>query len=206
MPGDVDPVSAQDTDMIKWIKKAEHELFRKRIFALKDIECYHPEKMVNHTFFTIDTYDWINVVARTDDGRFVMVRQHRLGTDEITLETPGGIIEGNETPRDTALRELREETGYEAAEIHLLKKLSANPAILNNYIHFYYAAGCRRIHAQDLDLSEDIEAVSFTRDEIMEMISSGAINHSVVITALYLYFLSPWSGLADRSGGLSPLT
>lgn len=192
--------------MIKWIKKSEHELFRKRIFALKDIECYHPDKDVTHTFFTIDTHDWINVIARTEDDRYVMVRQHRLGTDEITLETPGGLIEGDESPRDTALRELREESGYEAAEIHLLKKLSANPAILNNYIYFYYATGCRRLHDQELDLSEDIEVATYTRDEIMEMISTGVINHSVIITAFYLFFLSPWSGLVDRAGGLAPLT
>ncbi len=191
--------------MRKWIKKSERELFRKRIFALKDIECYHPEKDVNHAFFTIDTRDWINVVARTDDDRFVMVRQHRLGTDEITLETPGGLIEGDEPPRDTALRELREESGYIAAEIHLMKKLSANPAILNNYIYFYYAAGCRRIHDQNLDPCEDIEVVTYTRGEIMDMIANGEINHSVIITAFYLFFLSPWSGLVDRAGGLAPL-
>jgi ADP-ribose pyrophosphatase len=183
--------------MNKWIIKSENELFRKRIFAIKDMVCHHPDKDVTHRFFTLTSPDWINIVAVTDDGRIIMVRQHRLGTDEITLETPGGLCEDNELPEDTARRELREETGYEAGEIHLLKKLTNNPAIFNNYIYYYFAANCKEIHDQDLDPAEDIEVVTCSRDEIMDMISHGQINHTIIVSALYLYFLSEWSGLVD---------
>ncbi|MBP7737257.1 MAG: NUDIX hydrolase [Spirochaetes bacterium] len=183
--------------MNKWIIKSENELFRKRIFAMRDLECHHPDKDVTHRFFTLTSPDWINIVATTEDGQFIMVRQHRLGTDEITLETPGGLVEGDESPEETALRELREETGYEAGEIHLLKKLTNNPAIFNNYIYFYYAANCKKVHEQDLDAAEDIEVVTCSRDEIMDMINHGPINHTIIVSALYLYFLSEWSGLVD---------
>lgn len=164
---------------------------------MKDLECHHPDKDVTHRFFTLTSPDWINIVATTEDGRFIMVRQHRLGTDEITLETPGGLVEGNESPEETALRELREETGYEAGEIHLLKKLTNNPAIFNNYIYYYYAANCKKVHEQDLDAAEDIEVVTCSRDEIMDMINHGPITHTIIVSALYLYFLSEWSGLVD---------
>ena len=97
--------------MDKWIRKSEQELFRRRIFSVKDVECYHPAKKVTHKFFTLQSPDWINVVAETVDHRFIMVRQHRLGTDEITLETPGGIVEEGESAETSALRELLEETG-----------------------------------------------------------------------------------------------
>jgi ADP-ribose pyrophosphatase len=183
--------------MNKWTIQSEKELFRKRIFAIKNMVCYHPDKDVTHQFFTLTSPDWINIVAVTDDGKIIMVRQHRLGTDEITLETPGGLVEGNESPEETAQRELREETGYVAGEMHLLKKLTNNPAIFNNYIYFYYAANCKKIHEQDLDAAEDIEVVTFSRDEIMDMISHGSINHTIIVSALYLYFLSKWSSLVD---------
>jgi 8-oxo-dGTP pyrophosphatase MutT (NUDIX family) len=191
--------------MNKWIKKSEKELFRRRIFSAKDVECYHPDKNVTHRFFTFNTPDWINVVAITEDGRFIMVKQHRMGTDEITLETPGGIIEPGESPHVTARRELKEETGYEAGEIHLLKKLSVNPAIFNNYIHFYYAGSCKKTHDQDLDTAEDIEVITVTRDQIMEMINDGRINETIIIAAFYLYFISEWSGLVDEDQYLHKL-
>jgi ADP-ribose diphosphatase len=191
--------------MNKWIIKSEQELFRRRIFAVKDIECYHPDKNVTHRFFTLNTPDWINVVAVTEEGTFIMVKQHRLGTDEFTLETPGGLIEEGEPPEETARRELREETGYEAGEIHLLKKLSVNPAIFNNYIYFYYAGNCKKIHEQELDSAEDIEVLTVNHDQIMEMINGGLINQTIIVASFYLYFLSEWSGLVDKNQYLHKL-
>lgn len=191
--------------MIKWTKQSEREVLTRRIFAVKDIVCYHPVKKINHDFFSLETLDWINVVSITEEGTFILVKQHRLGTDEITIETPGGLVEGSELPEATAARELREETGYEAGEIHLIKKLAVNPAILNNYIYIYYAAKCKKMHEQNLDLAEDIEVLTVTRDEIAEMIRNGTINHSIVTTAFFLYFLSPWSGLVEKDTFLSKL-
>ncbi|MCP4136032.1 MAG: NUDIX hydrolase [bacterium] len=176
--------------MEKWITKNKKQVFHKRIFTLNDLECYHPGKSVSHNFFILDTNDWINVVALTEEGHFIMVKQHRLGTDSITIETPGGVIESDESAQNTALRELLEETGYEPEEIFLLKKLSANPAIMNNYIHFYFASGCKKKSEQNLDHAEDIDIVTFPADEIISMIKKGSIEHSIVITALSLYFMS----------------
>lgn len=191
--------------MNRWVIKSNEELFRRRIFSVKDMECYHPDKDITHRFFTLTTPDWINIVAVTEDDKFIMVRQHRLGTNEITLETPGGLVEDGETPEETALRELREETGYEAGEIHLLKKLTVNPAIFNNNIYFFFAGKCRRIHDQDLDPAEDIEVLTFSRDEIMGMINNGPVNHTIIVAAYYLYFLSEWSGLVETGSPLAAL-
>ncbi len=176
--------------MKKWITESQDELYKGRIFSLYDNRCYHPVKRVEHNFYVLKTYDWINVVALTEANEIILVKQHRLGTDELTLETPGGIIEKNETPEDTALRELEEETGYKSEKIILLKKLSANPAILNNYIYFYLALGCKQLSHQILDSAEDIEIQVCSMAELKAMINSGAIDHSIVITALSLYFLS----------------
>ena len=178
--------------MKKWNKKKLKEIYEGRIFSLKQQECFHPKLQVEHDFFILETYDWINVVATTEDNKIIFVKQHRLGTDEITLETPGGIIEKNEDAFDTAKRELLEETGYSSNEIILLKKLSVNPAILNNYIHFYYAPNCKKVSEQQLDLAEDIEVLLYKQNEVIEMIQSGTINHSIIITALSLFFLSPY--------------
>jgi ADP-ribose pyrophosphatase len=64
------------------------------------------------TFFVLDAPNWINVIAITTDGKFILVEQFRHGTERNELEIVGGLVDRNEDPRDAALRELREETGY----------------------------------------------------------------------------------------------
>ncbi len=179
--------------MIKWEKRQTKSLVKTNIFEIQTTECFHPEKKVSHNFNTIRSSDWINVVAETTEGKIIMVKQHRLGTDEITIETPAGLIEKNEAPETAALRELQEETGHRAEEIFLLKKLSANPAILSNHIWFYFAKGCTKTSSQNLDKAEDIEIAEYSRDEIITMIQDGRINHSIIVTALSLYFMSEFN-------------
>ncbi|PKL39539.1 MAG: NTP pyrophosphohydrolase [Spirochaetae bacterium HGW-Spirochaetae-1] len=174
--------------MKKWIQKQSSELIARRVFTLRDIDCHHPEKDIHHTFFRLETLDWINVIAVTGDNRFIMVKQHRLGNDEITIETTGGLIDHGEDPLEAARRELREETGYSPARMTLLKKLAVNPAIMDNYIYYYLADGCVRVSDQDLDKEEDIEVLTYSRDEIRSMMHNGEIDHALVITGLLLFF------------------
>ena len=176
--------------MVKWIIKNKNIIYENNVFSLIKNICYHKLFKREHNFFTLNTRDWINIVALTDDNKFIMVKQHRLGTDEITIETPGGLTESAETPDDTASRELLEETGYSCKNIYLLKKLSVNPAILNNYIYFYFAPHCIKTAEQNLDEAEDIEIMLLTKNDIDTMIENGEINHSIIVTAFYLYFNS----------------
>ena len=76
--------------------------------------------------------DWCNVVTETADGQLVLVWQYRHGTDELSLEVPGGVIDPGEEPIDAARRELKEETGYEAESFELLSVVQPNPALQNN--------------------------------------------------------------------------
>lgn len=174
--------------MKKWEILDRANLISTGVFSIQKLQCRHPVKNIEHPFYVLNTPDWINVVALTDDDRFIMVRQHRLGTDECTLETPAGLINTGEEPLAAAIRELREETGYTAGNIVLLKRLSANPAILNNYIYFYLATGCKKTNAQDLDAAEDIGVELYERDLIPALIENATINHTIIVAAFSLYF------------------
>ena len=174
--------------MSNWIVEKRTSIFRTGIFELESLNCRHPEKPDSHTFFILNSPDWINVVAVDEEGRFITVNQHRLGTGECTIETPAGLIEPGEAPETAACRELLEETGYVPGELRLMKRLSANPAIMNNHIYFFRATGCRKAASQDLDAAEDIEVQLLTRDEIQAMLDGGEINHSIIVTALMLFF------------------
>ena len=57
----------------------------------------------------IETNDWVNVLAMTPKQEIILVRQFRYGTEEYSLEPPGGVIEKGEDPIVAGQRELLEE-------------------------------------------------------------------------------------------------
>jgi hypothetical protein len=77
----------------------------------------------------------------------------------------------------------------------LMKKLSANPAIMSNHIYFFLALDSHKIANQSLDHAEDIEVISVTQEKAIEMVSKGIIDHTIIVAALSLFFLSPYSSI-----------
>lgn len=132
----------------------------------------------------LDTADWVNVVALTEEQRLVVVRQYRFGTREVTLEIPGGVIDPGERPEAAAVRELREETGFTAPRWSLLGVVEPNPAFQNNRCHHFLAEGAQRTHELELDPGEDIAVDTLPLEEARELVQRGVIRHSLVITAL----------------------
>ena len=53
-------------------------------------------------FFVFGCPDWCNVVAVTEEGKVVLVWQYRFGTDAMSLEVPGGVIDPGESPESAA--------------------------------------------------------------------------------------------------------
>ena len=78
--------------MERWVIKSEKNIFSSSVFTLKELRCAHPEKEDEFEFFILNSPDWINVVAVTENNEIIFVRQHRLGTDEYTYETPAGLM------------------------------------------------------------------------------------------------------------------
>jgi len=118
----------------------------------------------------------------------VLVWQYRFGTDALSLEIPGGVIDPGEAPEDAARRELREETGYEAEQLDLLLAIEPNPAIQNNRCFTFLAQGARPTGATDFDHQEELETALLPADRIADLLDGGQVTHSLVQSALETYW------------------
>lgn len=118
------------------------------------------------TYYTLRSPDWGNVLALTEDGRAVMVRQYRHGSEAVSLEFPGGVLEAGESPIDGAAREFREETGWTFDSIEAIGNANPNPAMMMNRVHFFVAHGARPGGAQELDRNEVIDVELVLLDDL----------------------------------------
>lgn len=115
------------------------------------------------------------IVPMLDDGRIILINQNRFLRDKISTEFVCGGITGNETPQMAAVRELLEETGYEAEEYTKVGVFDALNGLFKDTCHIFLAAGLQQIKKQKLDNTEDIEVIYRRPDEFEDMIKRGEI-------------------------------
>ena len=178
----------------RWEKLASKTLASTRVFELQSTRFRHPVRAVERDFVVIRPPDWVNILALTPDHRLVLVTQFRFGLDGFSLEIPGGMMEAGEEPLATAVRELREETGFAGASARLLGSVHPNPAIQSNRCHFVLVEQAVASAAQEWDTDEEIEVTTLPVDEVLALARAGGITHGLVLDALF-YFEPVWRKL-----------
>lgn len=170
-----------------WKKLSETLLQKTKIFDLYAQRMRFPDGKTEADFFFIKCPAWTNVVALTDSGEIVLVKQFRHGIQEFCLETPGGLVdEGEDDILLAAQRELEEETGYVAREILPLGEVFPNPAMLNNRCTYFLALGVQKTKPQELEATEDISVEVLPLSQVRTMIENGNLKHSLLYTGLLL--------------------
>jgi 8-oxo-dGTP pyrophosphatase MutT (NUDIX family) len=175
---------------LTWKEVSRKRAYKTPIFDLFKIE-RESSTGKRGSFVILESPDWVNVIPITADeeGRecFLMVRQYRQGGQCLTLEFPGGLIDPGETPEQAAVRELREETGYEAEKIFLAGRINPNPAFMSNCCSTYIAQGLRRTSEQDLDENELVDYELVPVDDLVRDMGTGEHTHAIMVVALFWY-------------------
>ena len=173
-----------------WRRVGTRPLGDFKIFTLRSDRVLSPRTQQEHEVYVIDCVNWVNVIAVTPDQQLVMVVQYRHGSNTVELEIPGGLMDPHETdPVATAVRELREETGYAGENARLLGRVHSNPAILSNVTYTVLIENCRLQHGVEFDHGEDLETRLVPVAEIPKLVADEKIGHSLVIVALYHFDL-----------------
>lgn len=172
-----------DRHPLAWAPTTRDPVVDFHVFKVSRRRARHPRTGEERTFSVIESADWVNIVALTAAGDVVLIEQYRHGTETVTLEIPGGLVEPRESALDAARRELREETGYTAPTWRHLGFVEPNPAIQTNRCDTFLALGAARTDGVDFDPGEVIEVALRPLSAVPELLRSGAITHALVVAA-----------------------
>ena len=111
----------------------------------------------------------VGIVAITDDNKVVLVKQFRKPIEKPIFEIPAGKLEKNESPKECAERELKEETGYSAKNIKLIHKFFTSAGFSNEIMFVYLATGLTP-GENNLDADEFLDVYEIELEEAYNMV------------------------------------
>ena len=184
-------------DPLEWEEVTCEHILQDEWIDIRRSKYKFPDGSVFEPYYSYSRRDYVVIVATDEDGNYICVRQYRQGIRQVTCEFVAGGIErsdgreyggegGAEDAMAAAKRELMEESGYESSEWRHLLTIPSNATIADNYAYLYEAKNCRKVSGQDLDVTEFVEVVKHTEDEIEDMIREGKFQQAMHVAAYLL--------------------
>ncbi|SCV42199.1 ADP-ribose pyrophosphatase [Bacillus subtilis] len=115
----------------------------------------------------------VAILAVTDEGKIIMVKQFRKPLERTIVEIPAGKLEKGEEPEYTALRELEEETGYTAKKLTKITAFYTSPGFADEIVHVFLAEELSVLEEKrELDEDEFVEVMEVTLEDALKLVES----------------------------------
>jgi 8-oxo-dGTP pyrophosphatase MutT (NUDIX family) len=182
-----------------WTRLSTRELYENPWISVREDQVLHPDGSPG--IFGVVHYRFaaVAVIPVDAEGRVTLVGQHRYGINAYTWEIPqGGCPEGDEL-QTTAVRELREETGYTAARWDYLGKVAVSDSITDEIGHAFLARDLTP-GMSDPEGSEQLQTKSLDLEDAYAMAMDGRLSECMTIIGLAraIHFLRRERGDAER--------
>lgn len=167
-------------------------VFQTEWFSVEQVSLDGETSLEDQPYYRINSSDGIMVLAMTSDEKIILVRQFRPAQNQYTLELPSGFIKDHELPRDAAMRELKEETGFVCESMELL---GCGRTMMNRHNCQQYAFyGKGAVEVTELKEEKDIKVLLYSVSDFKELALSGEF---VQFTAFAPMVLAAWKS-GDR--------
>ncbi|MCC6323594.1 NUDIX hydrolase [Candidatus Nomurabacteria bacterium] len=123
--------------------------------------------------------DVARVIAITNDNKFLLLREKSFSYQKSYFSLPGGTVEDTEKPKQAALRELEEETGYTSKNIKLWFDYNFSQTVISKK-HYFIAKNCEKKSIPKLDLNENIVVLKLGYNEFLKNVLSDRFKNTEI--------------------------
>lgn len=184
----------------KWKVLSSDYLSKEPWFTARREKVQLPNGNIIPSYYILEYPDWINVIAITREGKFIIEKQYRHASGITTYELCAGVCEKEDaSPLASAKRELLEETGYGNGAWQELVVTSANPSTHTNKVYCYLATDVEKISEPHLENTEDIDVYLLSPEEVLSILESGEIIQATQALPLWKYFYEKEKNKLSRS-------
>ena len=162
-------------------------VFQTEWFSIEQEFFDYIESLKGKPYYRINSPDGVIILAVTEKGEIILVKQFRPAINRYTLEFPSGAINESESPREAAVRELYEETGFVCKTLNHLGKGRIMVNRHNSQDFAFYGTGA--VKHPEFEGKEDIETILVTPADFKALVLSEEFEPFV---SLSLFMLAEW--------------
>ncbi|MFH1207588.1 MAG: NUDIX hydrolase [Patescibacteria group bacterium] len=174
------------TKLKKWKKVSTRLLFRNKYFDLHEDIVRLPNGALTKYYINNPHGRAVHVLAFDRKGHLLVTKEYRHPVGRVILGAVGGSVDRGESPRHAALRELKEETGFQASTCRLLGAYYANPARSGTVFYVYVATGLTPGPSRP-EPAEIIEIEFLPLKRLDSMMKKGQVNDAYFMASYMLF-------------------